>query len=166
MKNQSLSLILFAAIVVSACSPIPVTGGEAAMADEESMIAAGPSVTVRDQTLMNSTLLVPSYQTTASGEVLVPEVVSSGQGWIVIHADKDGAPGPVIGYSMVADGLNKNVKVAIDTSMATETLFAMLHTDAGELGTYEFPGADVPVMNKGVMVNKPFMALESVYSPY
>jgi plastocyanin len=27
----------------------------------------------------------------------------------------------------------------------TERLHAMLHTDAGNVGTYEFPGADVPV---------------------
>ena len=34
--------------------------------------------------------------------------------------------------------------VEIDADMATETLFAMLHVDAGAIGDYEFPGDDVP----------------------
>jgi LPXTG-motif cell wall-anchored protein len=32
----------------------------------------------------------------------------------------------------------------------------MLHTDAGQVGTYEFPGADTPVQVDGQVVVQPF----------
>jgi plastocyanin len=93
-----------------------------------------PSVTVADQEI-------------ADGKVVVAEVVSDGPGWLVIHAQADGKPGPILGYSPVADGANAEVIVEIDAAKATETLYAMLHTDAGEIGTWEFPnGPDAPVM--------------------
>jgi len=95
------------------------------------MAQVTPSVTVNDQAL-------------ADGQVTVAAVVSDGPGWIVIHAQADGAPGPVLGYSPVADGENSDVAVAIDEAGATEVLYAMLHIDAGAAGTYEFPGDDAP----------------------
>jgi plastocyanin len=92
-----------------------------------------PSVTVADQEIMEDV-------------VTIAEVVSNGPGWLVIHAQADGNPGPILGYSAVASGVNTAVMVAIAASSATETLYAMLHTDAGEVGTWEFPdGPDTPV---------------------
>ncbi len=105
-----------------------VTGGLAVA--EERIV---PSVTVADQEIDED-------------KVIIAEVISDGPGWLVVHAQADGKPGPVLGYSAVAGGANTAVAVAIDTSSATETLYAMLHTDAGEIGTWEFPnGPDVPV---------------------
>jgi len=101
------------------------------------------SVTVMDQAIEDST-------------VVVPEVISDGQGWMVIHADEDGAPGPVIGQAAVSDGVNTDVGVEIDVEAATETLYAMLHADTGEMGTYEFPDADPPVTVEGNVVVEPF----------
>jgi plastocyanin len=98
----------------------------------ESMIT--PSVTVADQEIVD-------------GQVTIAEVVSDGPGWLAIHAQADGKPGPILGYSAVTSGANAAVMVAVDASSATETLYAMLHTDAGEIGTWEFPnGPDAPVM--------------------
>lgn len=78
--------------------------------------------------------------------VTVAEVVSSGAGFIVIHADNNDAPGDVIGHAAVQDGTNSNVEVTLDEAVTDGTaLWAMLHTDLGTAGTYEFPGADVPV---------------------
>ena len=46
---------------------------------------------------------------------------------------------------------------AVDTSGATETLYAMLHTDAGEIGTWEFPGGpDAPVEVGDAVITPPF----------
>jgi len=98
----------------------------------ETMIT--PSVTVADQEIVEDS-------------VMIAEVVSDGPGWLVVHAQADGKPGPILGYSAVGSGTNAGVMVSIDTSSATETLYAMLHTDAGEIGTWEFPnGPDAPVM--------------------
>lgn len=102
-----------------------------------------PSVSVSDQAIEN-------------GTVTVDNVVSDGPGWIVIHTEQDGAPGPVIGHAAVSDGENQNVSVAIDEAQATDTLYAMLHTDAGQIGTYEFPGDDAPVQVEGQIVMMPF----------
>ncbi|MDW7733221.1 MAG: cupredoxin family copper-binding protein, partial [Methanolobus sp.] len=51
---------------------------------------AEPGVVVTDQPIVN-------------GTVTVDEVVSDGPGWIVIHADENATPGPVIGHSPVED---------------------------------------------------------------
>jgi predicted lipoprotein with Yx(FWY)xxD motif len=112
----------------------------AQMAPEET-----PYVKVADQTVANDT-------------VTVAEVLSKGPGWIVIHADKNGAPGPVLGYTALKDGENTNVAVKLAAEGRTETLYAMLHTDAGTVGTYEFPGADGPVSVDGKVVTPAFKA--------
>jgi heme/copper-type cytochrome/quinol oxidase subunit 2 len=94
--------------------------------------------------------------------VVIAKVVSSGPGWLVVHTQADGKPGPVIGYSAVRNGVNLNVVVAVDTKRVTEKLYAMLHADAGAVGVYEFPGPDAPVMVGGVMVNVPFAVSQTV----
>jgi heme/copper-type cytochrome/quinol oxidase subunit 2 len=108
-----------------------------------------PGVTVNDQAVQDA-------------RVTIAEVVSEGPGWLVIHLNAGGKPGAVIGYAAVKDGENPNVVVAVDPKRATGGLFAMLHTDAGVVGTYEFPGPDVPVMAAGGMVNVPFKVTQSM----
>lgn len=98
-------------------------------------------------------------QDISGGSVTVDEVVSAGPGWLVIHAQADGKPGPILGYSPVVEGVNEGVNVEIDLSGATETLYAMLHIDAGEPGTWEFPGGpDLPVQVDGQVVTPSFKA--------
>ena len=107
-----------------------------------SLAANNPAVTVGDQVVQDST-------------ILIPKVVAAQNGWIVIHAgDKDGT---VLGYAPVKAGENANVKVKIDLSKATLTISAMLHIDNGLIGTYEFPKADPPVKDAGGnVINVPF----------
>jgi plastocyanin len=108
-----------------------------------------PAVSVNDQAVLDS-------------RVTIAEVVSRGPGWLVIHLNADGKPGAVIGYAAVKEGTNRDVVVAVDGRRATGGLFAMLHTDAGTVGTYEFPGPDVPVMASGGMVNVPFAVTQAM----
>lgn len=84
-------------------------------------------------------------QDVVDGVVTITRVTSDGPGWVVIHADDDGAPGPVIGYAAVPAGISATVEVTVDPEQVTPVLHPMLHVDAGVEGTYEFPGADVPV---------------------
>jgi hypothetical protein len=97
---------------------------------------AVPSVTVSDQVSLDGTVVIDS-------------AYSDGPGFIVIHADNgEGRPGPVIGHAALIAGWNFQIRVPIDTTQATPTLFAMLHADTGEVGVYEFgtvEGADGPV---------------------
>lgn len=79
------------------------------------------------------------------GKIIVDSVLAADTGWLVVHADTDGVPGKIVGQSYVQAGENKNVEVVLDLPNITPTLYAMLHTDAGEKNVYEFPGADEPV---------------------
>ncbi len=77
--------------------------------------------------------------------VVVATVASVGPGFIVIHADDNGAPGEVLGNTAVNDGSNSDVSVTLSRdTVPGEVLYAMLHIDAGTVGTYEFPGPDGP----------------------
>ena len=100
-------------------------------------------------------------QVSTDGTVTVAQVNSAAQGFIVIHADNDGSFGQVIGFAPVYAGANYNVIVDIDTTLATSTLYAMLHEDTGEIGVYEFgtvEGADGPVAVDGEVVTPTFTA--------
>ena len=90
----------------------------------------------------------------------LPPFTARDPGWIVIHVDNgEGRPGPIAGYRAINDGWSYDVAVAIDASMATPTLFAMLHSDTNEIGVYEFgtvEGADGPVRVGDAVVTPPF----------
>ena len=95
-------------------------------------------------------------QDVVDGTVLVTRVTSNVPGWIVIHADVDGKPGPVLGQSAVPSGITADVLVEISPEGITDTLWAMLHVDEGVVGEYEFPGADVPVTVNDTIIMDPF----------
>jgi predicted lipoprotein with Yx(FWY)xxD motif len=153
------TLLIIGALLLSACSqigqmlpkssssnPSPTQSVGAVSGTPDAAIPATgnqPGVVVHDQTYDGTT-------------VMVAKVFSKGPGWIAIHAQQGGQIGPVIGYAPLKDGENDNVTVKIDPTKATSTLYAMLHVDAGVIGTYEFPGPDVPYMASGQMISPPF----------
>ena len=105
-----------------------------------------PQVTVTDQVSVD-------------GMVTIADVYSEGPGFVVIHIDNAGAPGPVAGFRWVNPGWSHNVSIAIDNSIITPTLYAMLHVDDSAVGTYEFgtvEGADAPVSVDGNVVTPSF----------
>lgn len=171
-EKVGMGLLLLVALLLAACAPVgeatelvtdipgaletaapgaldtmmpePTTAATEAMETAEVPVTGGgPEVVVSDQSI-------------ESGSVTIDRVVSDGPGWIVIHIDDGGSPGPVIGYAPVVDGENTDVVVELNPAEATETLFAMLHVDAGEVGVYEFPGADIPAMVDNAMISPPF----------
>ena len=109
---------------------------------------------------MMSPAVVVDGQVVVDDTVRIDEVVSDGPGFIVIHAaDDEGGFGDVIGHTRVTSGVNKNVVVHIDTANATDTVFAMLHEDTGEMGTYEFgtvEDADGPVTVDDQLISPTF----------
>ena len=127
--TQLVSLLLIGAVLISACQSASVlsapaiisTNQPAVVASETPVVASEPtdmpttvptripSVTVSDQSIENGTLKITS-------------VVSNGAGWLVIHTQVDGKPGPILGYTALAEGDNQEVVVDIDSSKATETL--------------------------------------------
>lgn len=109
----------------------------------QTMPASGWSISVADQRA-------------GAGAVAVARVLSAGPGWLVIHGDAGGAPGPVLGWVPVREGVNRNLRIRVDPTGATPYLWAMLHADSGALGRYEFPGPDGPVTVDGRVVMKRF----------
>ena len=141
-NNRKLLIVLSLLILLlAACS---TANPEANTTSEnEEPVVFTPSINVSDQDV-------------SGGSVTIDTVTSSQLGWMVIHAEADGGPGPVIGYTQVQEGENQDVAVDIDLDAATDKLFAMLHIDAGITGTYEFPGDDVPAKMDDAVVVKPF----------
>jgi len=111
-----------------------ITVGEAAPAP-----AAAPAA-------QPSGAVVASDQPLVDDAITVASVTAGQDGWIVAHLDENGAPGKVLGQTAVKTGENKDVKIKLSEDVpAGGKLWPMLHIDAGTVGTYEFPGADVPV---------------------
>jgi hypothetical protein len=132
-----------------------VTTDTAEMTD--AMVGETPSVTVIDQ---GSTGV----------NVAVIQAVAAQAGWLVIHADNNGAPGAVLGQASLPAGTTDNIIVTLDEPISGETkLWAMLHVDEGEAGVYEFPGVDGPVTLDGEVVMQSFTAIvtgaEAVATP-
>jgi hypothetical protein len=102
--------------------------------------------------------------------VTARSILSEGLGWLVIHSDGGGSPGPVAGYAQVQPGINTNVVVELDPAMVTPVLFPMLHVDTGVEGEYEFgtvEGADGPVRVNDAVLTFPIDAAPSiVYNVY
>ena len=123
------------ALIATAAAVAIMLPGVASAAD-------APSITVADQVVKDSV-------------VVIPKVIAAQDGWVVIHAgDKSGT---VMGYEAVKAGENDNVMIDVDLSKGTPTVSAMLHTDTGVIGKYEFPTADPPVKDaSGAVVNVPF----------
>jgi hypothetical protein len=87
-------------------------------------------------------------QLPSNDEIVVASVIWNAGGWLVIHADENGQPGPVIGQTRVNPGTSVNVRVPVDAAVVTPVVWPMLHVDDNALGVYEFgtvAGADLPV---------------------
>ena len=135
MKNYWLVI----AAVLAACCVGLVSG--------EIDATTNASITVTDQEVAGDGVV---------GNVTVDEAVSNGTGWLVIHNNLFGHPGGVIGYAPVEPGVNTNVTVTVHTFVATDTLFAVLHHDAGKEGVFEYPVPDVEQKVDGAIVIVPF----------
>lgn len=103
-----------------------------------------PSVTVIDQPIQNSM-------------VLIPEAYSQGESWLVIHPQyPDGTYGNFIGFALLHDGVNSDIRIEIDQNRALTTLAAMLHVNASKAPVPQFPGVDVPITIDDKVVAPPF----------
>lgn len=127
---------------------------------------------VTDTEGLSTTVMVDPPSVTADDQgsdgatVSVGQVTAAVPGWMVIHLDDNGKPGPVLGQTLLAAGTTENVVVELAEALATDTkLWAMLHVDEGIAGEYEFPGADGPVIIDGKVVMAPFTALVAGSAP-
>lgn len=105
-----------------------------------------PQIIVGDQPVQNSV-------------VTIDVATIDDPGWIAIHAVSDGKPEEIIGTQSINEGVNNDVIVDIDPARLTPELMAMLHTDDGQLGVFEFPGPDAAIQQDGSPVTDTFSIL-------
>jgi len=78
-------------------------------------------------------------------------------GWIALHTDVNGKPGPVKYFVAVPSGASNKVVIPTPGGIPSGDYWPMLHVDDHMVGTYEFPnvaGADLPAMSNGMVVMK------------
>lgn len=101
--------------------------------------------------------IIVANQPIIDGKIIIPEVVSNGEAWLVVHRQNgDGTMGSMVGYANIQDGVNKNVVVAVDTNSTSAVMYAMLHENNAKLGSPQYPGVDVPIMINGQMISPTF----------
>ncbi len=106
--------------------------------------------------LLKGSNIVPSIkvnnQLISNDSVVVESVTAVSPSWLVIQTETNGIQGPVIGYTKINKGENKNISVKIDSGQKTPKLFAMIHEDNGEKNKFDFPDNDMPLFYNGEMV--------------
>lgn len=97
--------------------------------------------------LAEENAIVVSEQKPSAG-VTASLVYLAAPGFVVIHEDTNGAPGAVLGASVILQqGENQNVRVNLSRSTRDgEKLHAMLHADTDGNGT--FSSVDQPVQSR------------------
>ena len=105
-------------------------------------------------------------QAISNGTLIVAEVNASQDGWIAVHIDQGGKPGPVIGHAAAPKGKTTNLAVKLEQDVPVGgSVWPMLHIDAGKIGTYEFPGPDAPVVVDNNIVMKQVKIIEAAAAP-
>jgi hypothetical protein len=139
------------AIVIAACT--------SEGADETTTTAAAeeaPSTTQAPESegpAMAPAEVVFEAQTSDGSSITVASVTLPSAGFIAVHANADGGPGPIIGNSeLLPAGTTTDVVVTLDEPLAaTDMLFPMAHIDVDGDGEYLFAppdnAVDLPAMD-------------------
>ncbi len=109
-----------------------------------------PQVEVADQPVAEDGVV-----TLAALEILQPT-------WVAIHTDIDGEIGPVIGSRLFEPGTYENATLTIDWRQATPRLHVVMHEEEGEVGVFEYPDEDMPILMRGKPV---VISFEATYPP-
>lgn len=154
LRPLALGLVLVAAL--AACgNDNPAEPAAAAAAP--SAAAPAPS---HEATAGTASGRVEANDQTSDGTSLqVAEVQLDGidQGFIGVHQDLDGKPGPVVGVAQIKKGTTNDLIVRFDKPVTAGAFWPMLHIDDATIGTYEFTkvkGADLPVKDGEQIVMK------------
>jgi hypothetical protein len=115
-------------------------------------LTPGNYLIVKDQRLPMSS--------TASAVLTVDLVVVNVPTWVAIEADEAGERGEVLGFTAVPPGVNHNIAISIDPTLATETLYVTLYLNAGEPDEFDPDGADVPLQRNRSPISVPFFLLK------
>ena len=106
---------------------------------EEFEVTLPPDILVYDQPVID-------------GKIIIDRAISNGPGWITVYHDDEGQPGLIIGFVLIEDGINEQVELELVETAATPLLYLNLHEDSGNLGEFDFPAGDLPVLYEGELL--------------
>lgn len=158
------------AVLLAACRSVAPSDGASpnAVAATPTDLASSSAPTASEATgseatASEATAAVVVEDQPPGDRIVAAEVTVDADAFVVVHRDLDGAPGTVIGHASVGPGTASGIEVVLDEPVvAGDVLWAMLHTDEGAVGTYEFPGPDVPLRDAAdAVVMVPFEITES-----
>lgn len=157
-KRSVPAVLLVAALVLAACggdddaAPAvtdPPTVTEAPVVTDPPAVTEAPAATEAptDAPTTGPATIAAQDQSGDGAAVVVDSVALPTDGFVVIHADADGGPGPILGWSdLLPAGESTDVTVALNTPIAeTATVHPMAHVDANSNGEYEFMPPDVTI---------------------
>jgi len=139
-------------LLLAACGGEDPTPTPEATAVPTSTIPAAPTATpspAPTATPVKPGLVVSDQTINEEGMVLVDIVTVLEPAWVVIHAERDGQVGEVLGQTAVSIGTTTDVEIAIDPLQATDTMTAMIHINEGSESKFDFPGVDNPLLEDG-----------------
>ncbi len=82
---------------------------------------------------------------------MVDKAVAPTDAWVVVHLEKDGAPGQRVGLAHIPAGESAAVTVTLDPVNLTDNVLVAVHADRGETNVYEFD-----MMDKINSLDQPF----------
>jgi predicted lipoprotein with Yx(FWY)xxD motif len=135
-------MIAALALVVVACGGTDTTETTTSEAAATTTSAA-PSTTTAGLAISPAEVVFEAQESDGSS-IVVASVTLPSPGFIAVHANADGSPGPIIGHSdLLPEGTSTDVTVVLDTPVeSTDLLFPMAHIDMDENGEYEFAPPD------------------------
>ena len=141
MKRTSVALSALA-LVAAACATAPEP--EAATTTTEAPSAPTTTEQMDEGPATSPAEVVFEAQTSDGTTVVVASVTLPAPGFVAVHSNADGKPGPVIGNSeLLPAGTSTDVVITLDQPLeATDTVFPMVHIDMDGDGVYTFMPPD------------------------
>jgi len=146
MKRTHQRLVVLVAaisLVAAACGSDDDSSSDTTVAESSEEVATTPSSISADE------------QSSDGSMIVIASINLPSPGFIAVHGDADGAPGPVIGNSEVLPaGQSTDVVVTLDSPLsATGMVFPMVHIDIDGDAVYDFaPPSSGDVAVVGVLV--------------
>lgn len=132
----TLGVLCALVLVAAACGDDDSSADTSADAPTTTEAAAGPTT--------GPASIVAEDQMSDGTSIVVASVDLPTEGYIVVHADADGSPGPLLGWSdLLPAGTSTDVTVTLNAPLDGDaTVWPMAHVDADGDHVYEFMPPD------------------------
>jgi len=139
MSKKLIAAVFGLSLLAAAC-------GDSGTSTSTATTTAAPATTAAEMMAATSPASIDAADQTGDGTtVTVASIDLPSDGFIVIHADNGGSPGPILGWSdLLPAGASTDVVVTLNTAITADaTVWPMAHVDANSNGIYEFMPPDV-----------------------